>query len=124
MDTGDKPRYDNSKKQPSAASFSWRGVLTGRQRACNVRRQGGHASRRACCVHEQLNLITDIAGIRVGHAQNTRVASGVTVALIDTPCVVSGVTRGGAPGSRDTSLLEPEMTVAAVDAVVLSGGSL
>ena len=38
--------------------------------------------------------------------------------------VASGVTRGGAPGSRDTALLEPEMSVESIDAVVLSGGSL
>jgi D-aminopeptidase len=46
------------------------------------------------------------------------------VALFDAPSVASGVTRGGAPGSRDTTLLEPEMTATGVDAVVLSGGSL
>jgi L-aminopeptidase/D-esterase-like protein len=71
-----------------------------------------------------LNLITDLAGIRVGHAHDTKVASGVTVILLDGDNVASGVTRGGAPGSRDTALLEPEMTRAQIDAVVLSGGSL
>jgi D-aminopeptidase len=71
-----------------------------------------------------LNLITDIPGIRVGHADDARVASGVTVILADTPNVASGVIRGGAPGSRDISRLEPEMTVQGTDAVVLSGGSL
>jgi D-aminopeptidase len=69
------------------------------------------------------NLITDIAGIRVGHADDPGLASGVTAVLIDRPNVASAVTRGGAPGSRDTALLEPEMTVEAIDAVVLSGGS-
>ena len=71
-----------------------------------------------------LNLITDLAGIRVGNAHDARVASGVTTVLFDVPIAASGVTRGGAPGSRDTTLLEPEMTVASLDAVVLSGGSL
>ncbi len=70
------------------------------------------------------NLITDIPGIKVGHAQNAAAATGVTVVLIETDNVASGVTRGGAPGSRDTALLEPEMTRQAIDAVVLSGGSL
>lgn len=70
------------------------------------------------------NLITDIAGIKVGHCVDTRVASGVTVVLIEAPNVTSAATRGGAPGTRDTTLLEPEMTVSGVDAVVLSGGSL
>jgi L-aminopeptidase/D-esterase-like protein len=71
-----------------------------------------------------LNLITDLAGIRVGHAHDANVASGVTVILLDGDNVASGVTRGGAPGARDTALLEPEMTRAQIDAVVLSGGSL
>ncbi len=71
-----------------------------------------------------LNLLTDIPGLKVGHAHDERVATGVTVVLIETDNVASGVTRGGAPGSRDTALLEPEMTRQAIDAVVLSGGSL
>jgi L-aminopeptidase/D-esterase-like protein len=73
---------------------------------------------------EPLNLITDVAGIRVGNAHDARVASGVTAILVEAPNVASGVTRGGAPGSRDTTFLEPEMTAQGVDAVVLSGGSL
>lgn len=73
---------------------------------------------------EHTNLIVDVPGIRVGNAVDTRVATGVTVILLDTPNVASGVVRGGAPGGRDTGLLEPEMTVPGVDAVVLSGGSL
>jgi L-aminopeptidase/D-esterase-like protein len=71
-----------------------------------------------------LNLITDVPGLRVGHAQDERIATGVTVIRIDRDNVASGVTRGGAPGSRDTALLEPEMRQQAIDAVVLSGGSL
>ena len=71
-----------------------------------------------------LNLICDVAGIRIGHAQDDRVISGVTVALIEGPSVGSVTVRGGAPGGRDIGLLEPEMTVPGVDAVVLSGGSL
>ena len=73
---------------------------------------------------QSFNLITDVSGIRVGNAADARVASGVSVVLIEAPNVASGVTRGGAPGGRDTTLLEPEMTVQGVDAVVLSGGSL
>ncbi len=70
------------------------------------------------------NLITDLAGIRVGHAQDPRVATGVTAIVFDTANVASAVTRGGGPGARDTALLEPEMTVAGIDAVLLSGGSV
>lgn len=70
------------------------------------------------------NLITDVAGLSVGHAHDARVATGVTVALVSGDSVASGIVRGGAPGGRDTALLEPEMTAQGVDAVVLSGGSL
>lgn len=71
-----------------------------------------------------LNLICDVAGIRVGNAEDHRVVSGVTVALIDGGSVASVTVRGGAPGGRDVGLLEPEMTVPGVDAIVLAGGSL
>src|SRR5882672_8500211 len=70
------------------------------------------------------NLITDLPGVRVGHAHDARIATGVTAVVFDTANVASGVTRGGAPGTRDTMLLEPEMTVSGIDAVLLSGGSL
>ncbi len=69
------------------------------------------------------NLITDVPGLRVGQAQDERIASGVTAVIFDAPCVASGVVGGGAPGLRDTSLLDPGMTVSRVDAMVLSGGS-
>ncbi|WP_375459813.1 P1 family peptidase [uncultured Enterovirga sp.] len=70
-----------------------------------------------------LNLITDVPGIRVGHADDPVLASGVTVLLFDEPCVAAVTLPGGAPGGRDTALLDPEMTVEAVDAIALSGGS-
>ena len=70
------------------------------------------------------NLVTDVAGVRVGNAEDARAASGVTAIVFDTANVASGVTRGGAPGTRDTTLLDPEMTVTGIDAVLLSGGSL
>ncbi len=70
-----------------------------------------------------MNLVTDLAGIRVGNAEDSRLASGVTAILVDRPNVASVVVRGGAPGTRDTALLDPEMTVEGIDGVVLSGGS-
>lgn len=69
------------------------------------------------------NLITDVAGVRVGHAHDARVASGVTAIVFDQPAVASSDVRGGGPGTRDTELLEPVATVERVDAFVLSGGS-
>jgi len=69
------------------------------------------------------NLITDVAGVRVGHADDARLASGVTAVLFDEPAVAAVDVRGGAPGTRETDLLEPHRTVERIDAVVLSGGS-
>jgi len=69
------------------------------------------------------NLITDIAGVRVGSAHDARLASGVTAVIFDEPAVASIAVHGGSPASRDTELLAPHMTVERVDAFVLSGGS-
>jgi L-aminopeptidase/D-esterase-like protein len=69
------------------------------------------------------NLITDVAGLLVGNADDTRLESGVTVALFDEPAVMGLCRPGGAPGDRDTAWLAPEMSVDGADAVVLSGGS-
>ena len=69
------------------------------------------------------NLITDVAGILVGHADDPRLASGVSVIIFEEPAVVAVDVRGGAPATRETDLLEPHRTVERIDAVVLSGGS-
>ena len=71
-----------------------------------------------------LNLITDVAGLAVGHATDLELGSGVTVVLFDRATTASVAVLGGAPGGRDTGMLEPEMTIAAIDAVVLAGGSV
>lgn len=70
------------------------------------------------------NLVTDVPGVLVGNAQDVRAATGVTVAVFERSVVAAVATLGGAPGSRAVTLLEPEMTRGAIDAVVLSGGSL
>jgi D-aminopeptidase len=69
------------------------------------------------------NLITDVAGIKVGHTDDARLASGVTAILFDRPAAAAVDVRGGAPGTRETDLLDAHRTVAQIDAVVLSGGS-
>ena len=69
------------------------------------------------------NLITDVAGLRVGNAHDEALASGVTAVLFDEPAVASYAVNGGAPGTRDTDLLEPDKVVPGVNAIVLSGGS-
>jgi L-aminopeptidase/D-esterase-like protein len=69
------------------------------------------------------NLLTDVAGVAVGHATDVALGSGVTAIVFDRPATAAVCVLGGAPGGRDTGLLAPEMTVEAVDAIVLSGGS-
>jgi D-aminopeptidase len=69
------------------------------------------------------NLITDVAGVKVGSAHDAALASGVTALLFDAPATASIAVAGGAPGLRDAALLEPDMTVEKIDALVLSGGS-
>ncbi|MBE7217820.1 MAG: P1 family peptidase [Caulobacteraceae bacterium] len=71
-----------------------------------------------------LNLLTDVAGLRVGSAADTRAATGCTVVVCDTPCVAAVDVRGGAPGTRETDLLDPGRLVEGIDAVCLSGGSV
>ncbi len=69
------------------------------------------------------NLITDVAGLRVGNAHDPALASGVTAVLFDKPAVASYAVNGGAPGTRDTDLLEPDKVVPGINGLVLSGGS-
>lgn len=69
------------------------------------------------------NSITDIPGVLVGNDHNENLASGVTTLVFERPAVASVAIFGGAPGVRDTALLEPDKSVEAVDALVLSGGS-
>jgi L-aminopeptidase/D-esterase-like protein len=70
------------------------------------------------------NLITDVPGLKVGQAEDPRARTGVTVILPDDRAVCAVDVRGGAPGTRETDALAPENLVDAVDAVVLSGGSV
>jgi L-aminopeptidase/D-esterase-like protein len=69
------------------------------------------------------NLITDVPGVRVGNAEDTRLGSGATALIFDRPAVGSIDLRGGGPGTRETALLDPSQTVEGIDAITLSGGS-
>lgn len=69
------------------------------------------------------NLLTDVAGLRVGNAGDQRLTSGVTVVICDEPAVAGVQVLGGAPGSRETDLLEPHNSVDWINAIALSGGS-
>lgn len=70
------------------------------------------------------NLITDVPGLKVGQAQDEAARTGVTVILPDDRAVAACDVRGGGPGTRETDALAPENLVDAVDAIVLSGGSV
>jgi L-aminopeptidase/D-esterase-like protein len=67
------------------------------------------------------NLLTDVAGLVVGNAGTGR--TGCTVVTGDAPLVAAVHVMGGAPGTRETDLLDPSALVDRVDALVLSGGS-
>ena len=65
----------------------------------------------------RIRELTDVAGIRVGHADDARVASGTTAIIFDEPTVVSADIGGGGPGTRETDLLDPSRTVERIDAM-------
>jgi L-aminopeptidase/D-esterase-like protein len=69
------------------------------------------------------NLLTDISGVRVGHADDQALASGVTAIVFDKPVIAAMDVRGGAPGTREGALLDLANTVERIDAIALSGGS-
>jgi len=69
------------------------------------------------------NLLTDIAGVRVGHADDAVLASGVTAVIFDEPAVAAIDVRGGGPGTREGALLDLANTVERIDAIALAGGS-
>jgi L-aminopeptidase/D-esterase-like protein len=69
------------------------------------------------------NLLTDVAGVRVGHADDGRLASGVTAVVFDEPAVAAMDVRGGGPGTREGALLDLANTLEKIDAIALAGGS-
>ena len=69
------------------------------------------------------NLLTDIAGVRVGHADDRALASGVTAVIFDRPAVAAIDIRGGGPGIREGAVLDLENTVEQIHGIALAGGS-
>lgn len=69
------------------------------------------------------NLLTDIAGVRVGHADDQALASGVTAVIFDRPAVAAIDIRGGGPGIREGAVLDLENTVEQIHGIALAGGS-
>jgi len=72
---------------------------------------------------EPSGSITDVEGIKVGHFTETRRPTGCTVLLMEAGAVAGVDVRGGAPGSRQTELLDPMKSSAEIQAIALSGGS-
>ncbi|WP_024366111.1 P1 family peptidase [Arthrobacter sp. TB 26] len=72
-----------------------------------------------------MTAITDVPGLRVGHAGRVGEGwlSGVTVVLPPAGTVGSVDVRGGGPGTHETDALDPTTLTRTVDAIVLSGGS-
>ena len=69
------------------------------------------------------NLITDVAGLTVGHAQDAAARTGVTVLMTDRRYPCAADMRGGAPGNTNVEALDPVNLVDGIDAIALSGGS-
>ena len=69
------------------------------------------------------NLLTDVAGIRVGNAHDARIATGVSVVLPPPGSIAAVDVRGGGPGTRETDALALTGSVDEVHGLVLSGGS-
>lgn len=70
------------------------------------------------------DLITDVAGITVGQAEDESAITGVTVILPQIPVVMGVDVRGGAPGTRETDALDPSCLVDEFHGLVLAGGSV
>jgi L-aminopeptidase/D-esterase-like protein len=70
------------------------------------------------------NLITDVPGLRVGHATDERAGTGVTTLLPNGAWVAAVDIGGGGPGVRETETLQPENLVTGIHAITLSGGSV
>lgn len=67
--------------------------------------------------------MTDVPGLRVGHAQDPEGITGCTVVLCEGGFTAAGDVRGGGPGTRETDLLHPDCLVQEAHAVLLGGGS-
>ena len=70
------------------------------------------------------NLITDVAGLKVGQSHDEDTQTGVTVILPDKAAVAACDVRGGGPATRETDALSAENLVQEVDGIVFSGGSV
>jgi L-aminopeptidase/D-esterase-like protein len=70
-----------------------------------------------------VSSITDVAGVQVGHWTDAQARTGCTVISLPEPNVTAFEVRGAAPGTRETALMTPGMSVESVQAILLTGGS-
>lgn len=70
------------------------------------------------------DLITDVPGLRLGHATSLHHGTGSTVLLCDGLWPAAADVRGGGPGLREIEVMAPENSVGGIHAIVLSGGSV
>ena len=71
----------------------------------------------------EMNELSDVKGVKVGHAELEGVLTGCTVVLVEEGATCGVFVSGGAPGARETNLLEPENLVEKVHAIYIGGGS-
>jgi L-aminopeptidase/D-esterase-like protein len=99
--------------------------------SCDRRRFGaalgggalGLLSGRAAAEEGPSGSLTDVPGLKVGHFTDSRRPTGCTVVLPGAGAVCGVDVRGGAPGTRETDLLDPSQTVSEVHGILLAGGS-
>ena len=72
----------------------------------------------------RLDLITDVPGLRIGHATSAGHGTGATVLLCDALWPAAADVRGGGPGLREIEVMAPENLVPGIHAITLSGGSV
>ena len=72
---------------------------------------------------EWYNAITDVPGIKVGHATDMAALTGCTVVLCEAGAIAGVDVRGSAPGTRETDVIGPTTAVEKANAILLTGGS-
>ncbi|MFF2025920.1 P1 family peptidase [Streptomyces sp. NPDC058171] len=88
--------------------------------------QTAHSAQEPSDLPALVDALTDVAGLRVGHATlvGDGYLTGTTVVLAPEGGVTAAVdVRGGGPGTKETDVLDPRNVVQRIDAVVLTGGS-
>ena len=69
------------------------------------------------------NLITDVKGLYIGNSENELINTGSTILTCEDRFVASYKVLGGAPGTRETDLLEPDKLIEKIDALVFYDSS-